>query len=85
MRLIEEKWDEDTVMLYKFLVYTGCRLIHAVRALSEFDKRSLETIGNVAVYPMTHTNVGGEKKSFVALMPSEFGEEIKILREKVQL
>ena len=62
--LIEEKWDEDTVMLYRFMVYSGFRLVHVVKALSDFDKRNLEIVDNVAVYPMTHFVAGDEKRAF---------------------
>ena len=64
LRLIEEKWDEDTVMLYRFMVYSGLRLVHVVKALSDFDKSNLEVVDNVAVYPMTHVVVGEEKRVF---------------------
>lgn len=84
LRLIEEKWDEDTVMLYRFMVYSGLRLVHVVKALSDFDKRNLEIVDNVAVYPMTHVVVGDEKRAFVGLMPAEFGEDLRPFRERLK-
>ncbi len=61
LKLIENKWDEYTVMLYKFLVYTGLRLSHTIRALENIDVREIEFRDKVAVLPMTKYIVGKEK------------------------
>ena len=71
LRLIENKWDRHTLMLYRFLIYTGVRLKPAVEALTNFDKSKLELNGSVAVYPMTEYSKG-KKKNFIAVMPKEF-------------
>ncbi len=84
LKLIKNKWDEDTVMLYKFLVYTGLRLSHAVRALESFDRKELEFRGNVAILPMVKYVVGEEKKAYVALMPAHFGEELRPFKVKLK-
>ena len=78
LELIEAKWDEYTVMLYKFLVYTGVRLKPAVEALSNFDESKLELNGNIAIYPMTEYSKGS-KRNFIAIMPKEFALTLKKL------
>ncbi len=84
LKLIRNKWDTDTVMLYKFLCYTGLRLAHAVRALETFDKRNLEIYGKVAVYPMSHVVIGEEKKAFIALMPAKFAKNLRPLKHMLK-
>ena len=77
LNLMRSKWDDDTVMLYKFLVYTGMRPSHAIRVLRNFDRRELEFRENVAILPMMKYVVGEEKRAYVALMPAHFAEELR--------
>jgi len=67
LELIREKWKDKTEIVYKFLVYTGQRLSHTIRALGNFDKRKIKI----------YDNVGEKKRSFIALFPSEFTFELK--------
>jgi len=74
--LIKQKWDEDTIMLFKFLVFTGVRLKQALEALRNFDKSKLKFEGKVAYYPMAST-AKGKKRAFIAVMPAEFAKKLK--------
>ncbi len=85
LKLIRNKWDDDTVMLYKFLCYTGLRLTHAVRTLETFDKHNLELYSKVAVYPMSHVVIREEKKAFVSLMPAKFAKKLRPLKYKLRI
>ncbi len=85
LKLIREKWGDETEIVYKFLVYTGQRLTHTIRALENFDRRKIEIYDNVGVYPMSDVIVGEEKRSFVALFPSEFSSELKRLSLKLKI
>ena len=75
LKLIEQKWDAHTVMLYKFIVFTGVRVKPAVEALTNFEERKLEFNGNVAVYPLTESSKGS-KRNFIAVMPVEFAKSL---------
>ncbi len=85
LELIREKWRDETEIVYKFLVYTGQRLTHTIRALENFDRRKIEIYDNVGVYPMSDVIVGEEKRSFIALFPSEFVSELKRLEKRYKL
>ncbi len=83
LRWIEEKWDEETVLLYKLLVFSGLRLEHAIRVLETFDERHLEFKGRVARYPteMIATEIKG---SFYAFMPAEFARKLRRIKFTIQ-
>ena len=83
LRLIEQKWDDDTVMLYKLIVYSGIRLEHAVRLLENFDPRNLEFNGKVARYPCESVSRGG-KRVFFAFMPAEFAKQLRPFNLKLK-
>jgi len=55
---IKQKWDDETVMLFELIVYSGIRLKHALRMLKTFDYRKLEFNGDVARYPMEGITTG---------------------------
>ena len=74
--LIKQKWDDDTVMLFKFLVFTGIRLKQALEALRNFDKSKLKFEGKVAYYPISQV-AKGKKRAFIAVMPAEFAKNLK--------
>lgn len=75
---IKEKWDEETEILYKLLVYSGIRLEHAYRMLKTFNPANLEFHGNMARYSTTDiaTSIKG---SFYAFMPAEFARKLRKL------
>ena len=85
LELIREKWRDETEIVYKFLVYTGQRLTHTIRALENFDRRKIEIYDNVGVYPMSDVVIGNEKRSFIALFPSEFSSELRRLSLKLKI
>jgi len=79
---INEKWDEDTVMLYKLLVFSGLRLEHAIKMLETFDKRRLEVKGKVARYYTG--DIGTKIKiSHYAFMPVKFAKSLRKLEQKL--
>ncbi len=81
--LIKEKWDEDTLILYQWLVFTGLRAKPSILALRNFDKNKIEYHGNVAAYPMVEFS-RGTKRSFIAVFPSEFAEKLRSINKKLK-
>lgn len=79
---IRKKWDEDTLMVYKLMVFSGLRLEHAVRLLESFDPEKLEFRDNMARYPTG--KIGTKiKKSHYAFMPAEFAKKLRRLELKL--
>jgi intergrase/recombinase len=77
---IRQKWDEQTEMLFKFLVFTGIRLKHAYKVLKEFKPNMVEYYGDVAIIRIGWVSKG-KKKGYVAVMPSKFAKKLKRLSE----
>ena len=81
---IKEKWDKETLMLFKLLVYSGIRVDHALEMLWNFKKEDLIFRGDVAYYPISKV-AKGKKKAFIAVMPAEFARQLKPLPKSFTL
>ncbi|RLI71694.1 hypothetical protein DRO97_09595, partial [Archaeoglobales archaeon] len=76
---IKEKWDEDTVMLYKLLVYSGIRLGHALKMLKTFDPDKLQFKGKVARYPIKKITTEVKSGEY-AFIPAKFAKSLRKLK-----
>ena len=76
MVLSRRKGEKERI-LFELLVYSGLRLKHAIRLLSNFDKANLIVVNEkVSRYPINFVS-RGKKKAYWAYMPTDFAKKLR--------
>ena len=67
---------EEIIILFKLLVYSGIRAVHAIELINNFDRSQLIEIKekSIARYPILEFSKG-QKRGYFAYIPLEFARE----------
>jgi len=75
MKAYQKFDDEDYKVVFKVLMFSGLRVMEAVKFLNEFDEKRLMVDGKVAKYPLFFDRE--QKKSYFVYLPKEFALKLR--------